>query len=343
MGSISGNLKDVTGSPTSVTRVMVRAERARPQAGGVTTTEQHAVTVGGGGEVNFTLRPGPATLLLMSGTTPWESIPLLATAEDQTLAEAIEAAETYAGEDTRSIASLADRISGYATSAQEAARKAAALASEKLTAGGVQWKHLASAVQEKIDGKVDESSVDWQPTAYRIPKRLSDGQIQAGNPKAGRDVVTLSYLNDHASDSKDSSPGTWVQRATGGEVLVPTSPSSGDAATAKSWVQGELGKKADKTHTHAVSEVSGGEIQKVALGANEDFIVRRQFSQVYISVFTNGPEIGPITLPEWARPSEDIKGTTKQGNWINILASGSVKISSSASGKQDYTVSFIKD
>ena len=158
MGTISGNLRDVTGSPTSVSRVMVRAERSRPQGRGVTTTEQHQITVGSGGEVNFDLRPGPATLLLMSGTTPWESIPLVATDSNQTLAEAV---DLGAHSDAREMTDLAGRAAASAKAAKTSEEKAKTYSQQAhsgVGAGEIVWSNFSPELAAQINASTGQGA-----------------------------------------------------------------------------------------------------------------------------------------------------------------------------------------
>ncbi|MDK6259253.1 hypothetical protein QP119_02245 [Corynebacterium frankenforstense] len=76
MTSVSGDVVDVTASPSLVVSVWVRARSARPHSDGLVTVENHTVAVDGG-RIVFDSLPGPAAQVLTYGGAPSEVVPLV--------------------------------------------------------------------------------------------------------------------------------------------------------------------------------------------------------------------------------------------------------------------------
>jgi len=160
MPQLKGTLTTVTRDPSSAVEVWVTADKRRTGAGGAVVLPEKTRVPVQHGEFSVTMEPGPAVLIVMHTGYRGETIPLIVTEDQTTIAEAMATADMADGRDadellalvqeiraafsestshTAEAKALVDKAGGYATRAETAAgtatTKASAAGSAATTAG----------------------------------------------------------------------------------------------------------------------------------------------------------------------------------------------------------------
>ena len=160
MPQLKGTLTTVTRDPSSAVEVWVTADKRRTGAGGAVVLPEKTRVPVQHGEFSVTMEPGPAVLIVMHTGYRGETIPLIVTEDQTTIAEAMATADMADGRDadellalvqeiraafsestshTAEAKALVDKAGGYATRAETAAgtatTKASAAGSSATTAG----------------------------------------------------------------------------------------------------------------------------------------------------------------------------------------------------------------
>ena len=160
MPQLKGTLTTVTRDPSSAVEVWVTADKRRTGAGGAVVLPEKTRVPVEHGEFIVTMEPGPAVLIVMHTGYRGETIPLIVTEDQTTVAQAMATADMADGRDadellalvqeiraaftestshTAEAKALVDKAGGYATRAETAAgtatAKAAAAGSSSSEAG----------------------------------------------------------------------------------------------------------------------------------------------------------------------------------------------------------------
>ncbi|MHC9623042.1 hypothetical protein ACQX11_10145, partial [Corynebacterium diphtheriae] len=111
MPKLTGKLKTITEYPSAVREVLLRAPRTRTAGKAVIVDEPVRITVDEAGEFTADIAPGAAVLVLVGADfMARESIPLLVAEGMTTIAEAMEAAETFTPDVHDRLAELAAEV-----------------------------------------------------------------------------------------------------------------------------------------------------------------------------------------------------------------------------------------
>lgn len=150
MPQLKGTLTTVTRDPSSAVEVWVTADKRRTGAGGAVVLPEKTRVPVQHGQFSVTMEPGPAVLIVMHTGYRGETIPLIVTEAQTTIAEAMATADMADGRDadellalvqeirhafnestshTAEAKALVDKAGGYATRAETAAGTATAKAS----------------------------------------------------------------------------------------------------------------------------------------------------------------------------------------------------------------------
>lgn len=164
MPKLKGSLKNITDKPSTIREVLLRATHTRTNGKTITTSEPVRVKVSESGDFTETLAPGAAVLVLVGADfMARESIPLLVAEGMTTIAEAMEAAETFTPDVHDRLAELAADVARGVKSTGEAV-KATAADREKVEAAAKSVEASSSAA------KAAESSVSstWQQLKAKL-------------------------------------------------------------------------------------------------------------------------------------------------------------------------------
>lgn len=150
MPQLKGTLTTVTRDPSSAVEVWVTADKRRTGAGGAVVLPEKTRVPVQHGQFSVTMEPGPAVLIVMHTGYRGETIPLIVTEDQTTVAQAMATADMADGRDadellalvqeiraafsestshTAEAKALVDKAGGYATRAETAAGTATAKAS----------------------------------------------------------------------------------------------------------------------------------------------------------------------------------------------------------------------
>ena len=174
-------------------------------------------------------------------------------------------------------------------------------------AGTSEHTHVSTGITDSVYGDVITSP-------NRLAKTGTDGYLQAPiTPTASSHSTSKSYVDtevgkkantshthtkSNITDLETISTGATadhvVKRVTSGNITVPTTPNATTSATSKSYVDTEVGKKANTSHTHTKSNIT--DLETVSTGATANHIVKRNTD-------------GNITVP--ATPAATTSATSK--------------------------------
>ncbi|CAB0806361.1 hypothetical protein FRC0259_01563 [Corynebacterium diphtheriae] len=176
MPKLTGKLKTITEYPSAVREVLLRAPRTRTAGKAVIVDEPVRITVDEHGEFTADIAPGAAVLVLVGADfMARESIPLLVAEGMTTIAEAMEAAETFTPDVHDRLAELAAEVARGVKSTGEAvksvsadrekAEKSAADAEESATTAIKDAQTAASAWQQ-MKARLEA----WEPKSRQLEK-----------------------------------------------------------------------------------------------------------------------------------------------------------------------------
>lgn len=158
MPTIKGNLMFVSSRAAQVSEVWVRAPKVRTYVEGVVTTGNDRFPVDGG-EVSFTVVPGPAVLALISQGRAVDTIPILVgDASTQTLRQVVSAAKVADDATQREIEKLAAQAVELVDSSVSNAQKAQDGATRAETAAGNAKQSETNAASSAEGAKTSASS-----------------------------------------------------------------------------------------------------------------------------------------------------------------------------------------
>ena len=113
---------------------------------------------------------------------------------------------------------------------------------------------LDHVVQRTTSGNI---TVPTTPNATTSAASKSYVDAQVSTMANTTHTHTKADITDLETISTAATANHIVKRTTGGQITVPSSPSDVGSATSKSYVDTEIGKKANTSHTHGISDVSG--------------------------------------------------------------------------------------
>lgn len=147
-------------------------------------------------------------------------------------------------------------------------------------------------VQRTTGGNV---SVPTTPNANTsaASKSYVDAQVSTMTNTSHTHTHTKVSITDLETISTTATANHIVKRTTGGNITVPTTPNDSGSATSKSYVDTEVGKKADTSHTHTIAQITD---LTVSTGTTADHVVKRVLS-------------GNITVP--TTPNASSSATSK--------------------------------
>ena len=156
--------------------------------------------------------------------------------------------------------------------------------------------------------QITDLAVSTGATADHVVKRITSGNITVPTtPNANTSATSKSYVDSQVStkanashthtisDITDLTVSTGVtanhvpKRLTSGDISVPTTPSGVGSATSKSYVDAEVGKKANSSHTHAIADVSGLQEALAAAGTSEHTHVSSEITDSVYGNSTSSP------------------------------------------------------
>jgi hypothetical protein len=132
------------------------------------------------------------------------------------------------------------------------------------------------------------------PTASSHSTSKSYVDTEVGKKANTSHTHTKANITDLEVISTGATADHVVKRITSGNITVPTTPNATTSATSKSYVDTEVGKKADTSHTHTKSNIT--DLETVSTGATANHIVKRNTD-------------GNITVP--ATPAATTSATSK--------------------------------
>ncbi|CAB0542496.1 hypothetical protein CIP107580_00176 [Corynebacterium diphtheriae] len=176
MPRLAGKLETIINTPSRGREVLLRAARTRTAGKAVIVDEPVRITVDEAGEFTADIAPGAAVLVLVGADfMARESIPLLVAEGMTTIAEAMEAAETFtpdvhdrlaelAAEVARGVKSTGEAVKSVAAD-REKAEKSAAAAEESAATASKDAQTAASAWQQ-----VKDRLTQWEARSQQLEK-----------------------------------------------------------------------------------------------------------------------------------------------------------------------------
>ncbi|CAB0627325.1 hypothetical protein ACQQ6Z_10700 [Corynebacterium diphtheriae] len=221
MPKLTGKLKTITEYPSAVREVLLRAPRTRTNGKAVIVDEPVRITVDEAGEFTADIAPGAAVLVLVGADfMARESIPLLVAEGMTTIAEAMEAAETFTPDVHDRLAELAAEVARGVKSTGEAAKatvadrekveksaaaaeESAATASKDAQAAASAWQQLKArlAQWEERSQQLDR----WQPQYEWLKKNVETSftMVQEKITQA-TDAIIAQVRGDAESAKRDA-------------------------------------------------------------------------------------------------------------------------------------------
>ncbi|MCK7661962.1 hypothetical protein [Corynebacterium antarcticum] len=243
----------MTKAPHLVREVWIRAKEPRAGAGGLTTDANTRVEVGAGGEVSFFVEPGPAILVLLQRAPGMDhvthhSVSLLVTEGASTLAEAVLAAGAIEDHDSGELRRLLDAaLTDVRGEARELGTKVVELR-QLIESSTQEMGGTAAELRGKIDALLAEvaaaeATISDKTAAVETIRQQVEALVQQA-----REAVDAGIADD-----------SIMLRHLGSDV--------------KAALQG----KADKGHTHRLSELQGvgGAVTGASYSADGNTVVVR--------------------------------------------------------------------
>ena len=157
---------------------------------------------------------------------------------------------------------------------------------------------------------ITDLTVSKTVTADHVVQRTTDGNITVPTtPNANTSAASKSYVDSQVSGIVDTShthtksditdletisttatANHIVKRITGGNITVPTTPNASGSATSKSYVDTEVAKKANTSHTHGISDVSGLQEALNSAGSSVHTHVSSDVTDAVYGDVTTSPE-----------------------------------------------------
>ncbi|MHC9634084.1 hypothetical protein ACQQ7F_08090 [Corynebacterium diphtheriae] len=155
MPRVKGKLETITRTPSAVREVWLRPPSTRPSTTGLIVDEPVRVIVDEAGEFTADIAPGAAVLVLVcTDFMARESIPLLVAEGMTTIAEAMEAAETFTPD-------VHDRLAELAAETQKNLEEARGVKAEADSATA-RMREAAQALKDSVDGSIAEAKESAQ-------------------------------------------------------------------------------------------------------------------------------------------------------------------------------------
>lgn len=176
MPRVKGKLETITRTPSAVREVWLRPPSTRPSTTGLIVDEPVRVIVDEAGEFTADIAPGAAVLVLVcTDFMARESIPLLVAEGMTTIAEAMEAAETFtpdvhdrlaelAAEVARGVKSTGEAVKSVSADREKAEKSAAA--AEESAATAIKDAQTAASAWQQLKARLD----DWEVRSQQLEK-----------------------------------------------------------------------------------------------------------------------------------------------------------------------------
>ena len=119
--------------------------------------------------------------------------------------------------------------------------------------------------------------------------------IEVGKRALSSHTHTKAQITDLETISTAATVNYLVKRTTSGNITVPTTPNAATSAASKSYVDTEVGKKANTSHTHTKAQIT--DLETISTAATVNYLVKRTTS-------------GNITVP--ATPNASTSATSKK-------------------------------
>lgn len=127
MPQLKGTLTTVTRTPSSAVEVWVTADKRRTGAGGAVVLPEKTRVPVEHGEFSVTMEPGPAVLIVMHTGYRGETIPLIVTEDQTTVAQAMATADMADGRDADELLALVQEIRAAFTESTSQSAEAKAM------------------------------------------------------------------------------------------------------------------------------------------------------------------------------------------------------------------------
>ncbi|CAB0946105.1 hypothetical protein FRC0477_00768 [Corynebacterium diphtheriae] len=209
MPKLTGKLKTITEYPSAVREVLLRAPRTRTAGKAVIVDEPVRITVDEHGEFTADIAPGAAVLVLVGADfMARESIPLLVAEGMTTIAEAMEAAETFTPDVHDRLAELANEtaenldaarslraeVDSVAQKMHEAVQKAGVSAE-----GAARSEKAAGEHASKAGERAGEASAAQAAAEAARDKALTSEQAAGEHVKAAVQSVEQAAIHEQAA------------------------------------------------------------------------------------------------------------------------------------------------
>lgn len=252
MPQLKGTLTTVTRTPSSAVEVWVTADKRRTGAGGAVVLPEKTRVPVQHGQFSVTMEPGPAVLIVMHTGYRGETIPLIVTEDQTTVAQAMATADMADGRDadellalvqeiraafsestshTAEAKALVDKAGGYATRAETAAGTATAKASAAGSSSSEAGKAATTATTAASTAKT---------AAGTATTKAKEADQFARDAKAAFDKVATAADNVTWTGDRVTIMGAQSPSLTGPQGERGPRGPQGD--TGPRGVQGEPGK-----------------------------------------------------------------------------------------------------
>ena len=255
MPQLKGTLTTVTRDPSSAVEVWVTADKRRTGAGGAVVLPEKTRVPVQHGQFSVTMEPGPAVLIVMHTGYRGETIPLIVTEDQTTVAQAMATADMADGRDadellalvqeiraafkdstshTAETKALVDKAGGYATRAETAA----GTATDKAAAAG-----SSSSEAGKAATTATTAASTAKTAAGTATTKAKEADQFARDAKAAFDKVATAADNVTWTGDKVTIMGKQSPSLTGPQG--ERGPRGPQGQTGPRGVQGEPGPKGD--------------------------------------------------------------------------------------------------
>ncbi|CAB0765499.1 hypothetical protein FRC0104_02362 [Corynebacterium diphtheriae] len=206
MPKLAGSLRTLTQQPSAVREVLLRAPRTRTSGKTVIVDEPVRIAVNGSGDFTATVTPGAAVLVLVGADfMARESIPLLVAEGMTTIAEAMEAAETFTPDVHDRLAELANETAENLAAARGVRAEADSAAQKMREAAKTLESSVKKTVRESTEGiKAGAAEVLSQiQESQKAAKQSEDNAAKAAvGAEGAKAEAVVSASNAAASEGK---------------------------------------------------------------------------------------------------------------------------------------------
>ncbi|AWR15539.1 hypothetical protein CIP107577_00130 [Corynebacterium diphtheriae] len=218
MPRLAGKLETITNTPSRVREVLLRAARTRTAGKAVIVDEPVRITVDEAGEFTADIAPGAAVLVLVGADfMARESIPLLVAEGMTTIAEAMEAAETFTPD-------VHDRLAELAAETQKNLEEARGVKAEADSATA-RMREAAQALKDSVDGSIAEATAGIKKSGSALLASMQALQSKAASSE---------------SEAKESAQGAEASRSAALASASSASSSAGEAAESLAGLRAKI-------------------------------------------------------------------------------------------------------